>query len=53
MTFPTYGKLDIKIVVKLLKIAENEEIKDLRIQLRFLRDPKKLKKALDTMKRLR
>jgi IS5 family transposase len=53
MTFPTGGKLAIKIIVKLLKIAKNEniklrrsfkkEIKDLRIQLRFFRHPKKLK----------
>jgi len=63
MTFPTDGKLAIKIVAKLLKIAKNEniklrrsfikEIKILRIQLRFFRHPKKLKKALGAMKRLR
>ncbi len=63
MTFPTDGKLAIKIILKLLKIAKNEniklrrsfvkEIKDLRIQLRFFRHPKKLKKALGAMKRLR
>ena len=63
MTFPTDGKLAIKIIVKLLKIAKNEniklrrsfkkEIKDLRIQLRFFKHPKKLKKALGAMKRLR
>ena len=63
MTFPTDGKLAIKIVAKLLKIAKNEniklrrsfikEIKGLRIQLRFFRHPKKLKKALGAMKRLR
>ncbi len=63
MTFPTDGKLAIKIVAKLLKIAKNEniklrrsfikEIKTLRIQLRFFRHPKKLKKALGAMKRLR
>jgi IS5 family transposase len=63
MTFPTDGKLAIKIVAKLLKIAKNEniklrrsfikEIKQLRIQLRFFRHPKKLKKALGAMKRLR
>ena len=63
MTFPTDGKLAIKIVVKLLKIAKNEniklrrsfikEIKRLRIQLRFFRHPKKFKKALGAMKRLR
>jgi len=63
MTFPTDGKLAIKIILKLLKIAKNEniklrrsfvkEIKTLRIQLRFFRHPKKLKKALGAMKRLR
>jgi IS5 family transposase len=63
MTFPTDGKLAIKIIAKLLKIAKNEniklrrsfikEIKTLRIQLRFFRHPKKLKKALAAMKRLR
>ncbi len=63
MTFPTDGKLAIKIIVKLLKIAKKEniklrrsfikEIKELRIQLRFFRHPKKLKKALGAMKRLR
>jgi IS5 family transposase len=63
ITFPTDGKLAIKIIVKLLKIAKNEniklrrsfkkEIKDLRIQLRFFKHPKKLKKALGAMKRLR
>ena len=63
ITFPTDGKLAIKIVAKLLKIAKNEniklrrsfikEIKQLRIQLRFFRHPKKLKKALGAMKRLR
>lgn len=63
MTFPTDGKLAIKIILKLLKIAKKEnlklrrsfikEIKDLRIQLRFFRHPKKLKKALGAMKRLK
>ena len=63
MTFPTDGKLAIKIILKLLKISKNEniklrrsfikEIKDLRIQLRFFRHPKKLKKALGAMKRLK
>jgi len=63
MTFPTDGKLAIKIILKLLKISKNEniklrrsfikEIKLLRIQLRFFRHPKKLKKALGAMKRLR
>jgi IS5 family transposase len=63
LTFPTDGKLAIKIIVKLFKIAKNEniklrrsfikEIKILRINLRFFRHPKKLKKALGSMKRLR
>ena len=63
MTFPTDGKLAIKIILKLLKISKNEniklrrsfikEIKTLRVQLRFFRHPKKLKKALGAMKRLR
>jgi IS5 family transposase len=63
MTFPTDGKLAIKIVVKLLKIAKKEniklrrsfikEIKKLRINLRFFRHPKKIKTALGSMKRLR
>lgn len=63
MTFPTDGKLAIKIVVKLLKIAKKEniklrrsfikEIKQLRINLRFFRHPKKIKTALGSMKRLR
>jgi len=63
MTFPTDGKLAIKIVAKLLKIAKNEniklrrsfikEIKTLRIQLRFFKHPKKIKTALGAMKRLR
>lgn len=63
MTFPTDGKLAIKIILKLLKISKKEnikvrrsfikEIKELRIQLRFFRHPKKLKKAQGAMKRLR
>ena len=63
MTFPTDGKLAIKIIVKLLKIAKYEniklrrsfikEIKILRINLRFFKHPKKIKKALGSMKRLR
>lgn len=63
MTFPTDGKLAIKIILKLLKIAKKEniklrrsfikEIKELRINLRFFRHPKKIKKALGSMKRLR
>lgn len=63
MTFPTDGKLAIKIVIHLLRIARREniklrrsfvkEIKELRILLRFFRHPKKIKKALGAMKRLR
>jgi IS5 family transposase len=63
MTFPTDGKLAIKIIAKLLKIAKKEkiklrrsyvkEIKQLRIQLRFFRHPKKIKTAMGAMKRLR
>jgi transposase, IS5 family len=63
MTFPTDGKLAIKIVAKLLKIAKKEkiklrrsfikEIKTLRIDLRFFKHPKKIKKAMGSMKRLR
>lgn len=63
ITYPTDGKLAIKIINKLLKIAKKEkiklrrtylkEIKQLRIQLRFFRHPKKIKKARGAMKRLR
>lgn len=63
ITYPTDGKLAIKIINKLLKIAKKEkiklrrtylkEIKQLRIQLRFFRHPKKIKKAKGAMKRLR
>jgi IS5 family transposase len=63
MTFPTDGKLAIKIILKLLKIAKKEkiklrrsfikELKKLRIQLRFFRHPKKIKTAMGAMKRLR
>ena len=63
LTFPTDGKLAIKIIIHLHKIAKKEniklrrsfikEIKTLRINLRFFRHPKKLKKALGSMKRLR
>lgn len=63
LTFPTDGKLAIKIIIHLLRIAKNEamklrrsyvkEIKALRILLRFFRHPKKLTKALGAMKRLR
>lgn len=63
ITFPTDGKLAIKIIIHLLRIAKKEdiklrrsfkkEVKELRILLRFFRHPKKLKKALGAMKRLR
>jgi len=63
LTFPTDGKLAIKIIIHLLRIAKNEdiklrrsyvkEIKALRILLRFFRHPRKITKALGAMKRLR
>ena len=63
MTFPTDGKLAIKIIIHLIRIAKKEniklrrsfkkEIKELRILLRFFRHPKKIKKAIGAMKRLR
>ncbi len=63
LTFPTDGKLAIKIIIHLLKIAKHEniklrrsyvkEIKALRILLRFFKHPKKITKALGAMKRLR
>ena len=63
LTFPTDGKLAIKIIIHLLRIAKKEgiklrrsfvkEIKALRILLRFFRHPRKLTKALGAMKRLR
>lgn len=63
ITYPTDGKLAIKIINKLVKIAKCEgiqlrrtylkEIKVHRISLRFFRHPKKRKKAKSAMKRLR
>ena len=63
ITFPTDGKLAIKIIIHLHKIAKAEniklrrsfikEIKQLRIMLRFFKHPKKIKKAFGAMKRLR
>jgi len=63
ITYPTDGKLAIKIINKLVKIAKYEsiqlrrtylkEIKVHRISLRFFRHPKKRKKAKSAMKRLR
>lgn len=63
LTFPTDGKLAIKIIIHLYRIAKREdiklrrsfkkEIKELRILLRFFRHPKKIAKARLAMKRLR
>ena len=63
ITYPTDAKLAIKIINKLLKIAKKEkiklrrtyikEIKQHRINLRFFKHPKKIKKAKASMKRLR
>jgi len=63
ITFPTDGKLAIKIIIHLLRIAKKENIKlrrsfkketkELRILLRFFRHPRKIKKAMGAMKRLR
>jgi len=63
ITYPTDGKLAIKIINRLHKIAKHEgialrrtylkEIKAHRITLRFFRHPKKKKKASSAMKRLR
>ena len=63
LTYPTDGKLAIKVINHLHKIAKKEniklrrsyvkEIKQHRINLRFFRHPKKIKKARASMKRLR
>ena len=63
ITYPTDGKLSIKMIHSLHKIAQEEkiqlrrtyvkEIKAHRIKLRFFRHPKKIKKANAAMKRLR
>ena len=63
ITYPTDGKLAIKIINHLIKIAKREniklrrsyvkEIKQLRILLRFFKHPRKIKKAKGAMKRLR
>lgn len=62
VTYPTDGKLAIKMINALHKIAKKEslqlrrtfvrEIKEHRIKLRFFRHPKKIKKAKASMKRL-
>jgi IS5 family transposase len=63
ITYPTDGKLAIKIINHLHKIAKTEkiqlrrtyvkEIKQHRISLRFFRHPRKRKKARAAMKRLK
>ena len=63
LTFPTDGKLALKIIIHLIHIAKKEsiklrrsyakELKKLRIQLRFYRHPRKIKTALGAMKRIR
>ncbi len=63
ITYPTDGKLAIKIINHLHKIAKKEsiqlrrtyvkEIKGHRISLRFFRHPRKRKKARAAMKRLK
>jgi len=63
LTFPTDGKLALKIIIHLMHTAKKEniklrrsyvkELKKLRIQLRFYRHPRKLKTALGAMKRIR
>ena len=63
VTYPTDGKLAIKMIRHLHKIAKEEqiqlrrtyvkEIKGHRISLRFFRHPKKIKKAKSAMKRLK
>ena len=63
ITYPTDGKLAIKMIHHLHKIAKEnsialrrtfvKEIKEHRINLRFFRHPKKIKKAKASIKRLR
>lgn len=63
VTYPTDGKLAIKMIHHLHRIAQAEaiqlrrtyikEIKQHRISLRFFRHPKKIKKARAAMKRLK
>ena len=63
VTYPTDGKLAIKMIHHLHRIAKDEEIqlrrtyvkeiKGHRISLRFFRHPKKIKKARAAMKRLK
>ena len=63
ITYPTDGKLAIKMIHHLHKIAKEnsialrrtfvKEIKEHRINLRFFKHPKKIKKARASIKRLR
>jgi len=63
ITYPTDGKLAIKIINHLHKIAKKEgialrrsyirEIKGHRLSLRFFKHPKKIKKAKSAMRRLK
>ncbi len=63
VTYPTDGKLAIKMIHHLQRIAKEEgiqlrrtyvkEIKEHRIKLRYFRHPKKIKKAKASMKRLK
>jgi IS5 family transposase len=63
ITYPTDGKLAMKMIHHLHRIAKDEgtqlrrryvkEIKGHRISLRFFRHPKKIKKARSAMKRLK
>lgn len=63
ITYPTDGKLAIKMIHHLHKIGKKEqlnlrrtfvkEIKEHRINLRFFKHPKKIKKARSSIKRLR
>ena len=63
ITYPTDGKLAIKMIHHLHKIGKKEqlnlrrtfvkEIKEHRINLRFFKHPKKIKKAKASIKRLR
>lgn len=63
VTYPTDGKLAIKMIHHLLRIAKEEqiqlrrtymkEIKEHRIKLRFFSHPKKIKKARAAIKRLK
>lgn len=63
ITYPTDGKLAIKMIHHLHKIAKREglqlrrtyvkEIKEHRLSLRFFKHPKKIKKAKAAIKRLR